>query len=61
MVVSVAADQNEKFESAMKTSKVPVQYLGKVAGKEVNINGENWGFLSGWRKTYDEKISSLMN
>ena len=36
-------------------------YLGKVVGKEVSISGENWGFLSGWRKTYDEKISSLMN
>ncbi len=61
VVVTAAADQQEKFESVMKATKVPVQHLGKVVGKEVSISGENWGFLSGWRKTYDEKISSLMN
>ena len=61
VVVSVDAENKERFEAAMQATNVPMQHLGKVAGKEVNINSENWGFLSAWRKTYDEKISSLMN
>ena len=61
VVISVAQDQKEKFETTMKATKVPFEQLGKIKGKEVSINGENWGLLSGWRKTYDEKISSLMN
>ena len=41
VVVSVNADNKERFEAAMHATNVPMQHLGKVAGKEVNINSEN--------------------
>ena len=60
VVVSVSSSSKTLFESSFNTSKVPFHYLGTVKGTEVNINGENWGVLADWKKTYDEKISSLM-
>jgi phosphoribosylformylglycinamidine synthase len=60
VVVSVSSSSKALFESSFNTSKVPFHYLGTVKGTEVNINGENWGVLADWKKTYDEKISSLM-
>ena len=61
VVVSVRASQKNAFESALANTSVPSEYLGKVDGQSVKINGENWGVLSTWKKSYDEKISSLMN
>jgi phosphoribosylformylglycinamidine synthase len=60
VVVSVAPANKQAFEAKLAAGQVPFQLLGKVKGNEVKINHENWGLVAGWKKTYDEKISSLM-
>jgi phosphoribosylformylglycinamidine synthase len=60
VVISVSPTNQQTIESALHAAKQPFEQLGIVKGKEVVIDSENWGMLSGWRKTYDEKISSLM-
>jgi phosphoribosylformylglycinamidine synthase len=60
VVVSVAADCKQAVESFLQSHQQPFQLLGTVHGKEVILDGENWGALSHWKKTYDERISSLM-
>jgi len=60
VVISVSPINQQTIESALHAAKQPFEQLGIVKGKEVVIDSENWGMLSGWRKTYDEKISSLM-
>ena len=60
VVVSVSPKNKQAFEAKLAAGQVTFQLVGKVKGKEVKINQENWGMIASWKKTYDEKISSLM-
>ncbi|MEY2587267.1 MAG: phosphoribosylformylglycinamidine synthase subunit PurL, partial [Bacteroidota bacterium] len=60
VVVSVSPENKQAFEAKLAAGQVTFQLVGKVKGKEVKINQENWGMIASWKKTYDEKISSLM-
>ena len=60
VVVSVSPENKQAFEAKLAAGQVTFQLVGKIKGKEVKINQENWGMIASWKKTYDEKISSLM-
>lgn len=60
VVISVSSANKQALESALQAAKQPFEPMGVVKGREVVIDNENWGMLNSWRKTYDEKISSLM-
>ena len=60
VVISVSPENKQAFEAKLAAGQVTFQLVGKVKGKEVKINQENWGMIASWKKTYDEKISSLM-
>ena len=60
VVVSVSPSKQHAFESMLATSGTQSTLLGNVKGKDVLINGENWGAVAAWKSPYDEKIGSLM-
>jgi phosphoribosylformylglycinamidine synthase len=60
VVVSVSPSMQDAFESMLAASGIKSALLGKVKGKDVLINGDNWGTIATWKSPYDEKIGSLM-
>lgn len=60
VVVSVSPSMQDAFESMLAASGIKSALLGKVNGKDVVINGDNWGTIAAWKSPYDEKIGSLM-
>ena len=60
VVVSVSPSMQDAFESILAASGIKSALLGKVKGKDVVINGDNWGTIASWKSPYDEKIGSLM-
>ena len=60
VVVSVSPSMQDAFESMLAASGIKSALLGKVKGKEVVINGDNWGTIASWKSPYDDKIGSLM-
>jgi phosphoribosylformylglycinamidine synthase len=60
VVVSVSPSMQDAFESILATSGIKSALLGKVKGKDVVVNGDNWGTIASWKSPYDEKIGSMM-
>lgn len=60
VVVSVSPSKQQAFESLLAAAGIKSALLGTVKGKDVVINGDNWGAISAWKSPYDEKIGSLM-
>ncbi len=60
VVVSVSPSKQHAFESMLATAEIKSTLLGNVKGKDVVINGDNWGAIAGWKSPYDEKIGSMM-
>jgi len=61
VVVSVSAAQEEAFVSFVMATNVPVALLGTVSAGSVNIDGEDWGNISAWKKKYDNAISEILS
>lgn len=60
VVVSVSPSKQHAFESMLAGSGIKSTLLGNVKGKDVVINGNNWGAIAAWKSPYDEKIGSMM-
>ena len=59
VVVSVNPDLHALFEAELKG--LPFIKLGHVtAGKEINIDSENWGYISDWQKAYDTSLERML-
>jgi phosphoribosylformylglycinamidine synthase subunit PurL len=59
VVVSVNPDLHSLFEAELKG--LPFIKLGHVtAGKEINIDSENWGYISDWQKAYDTSLERML-
>jgi phosphoribosylformylglycinamidine synthase len=61
VVVSVSAAQEEAFVSFVMATNVPMALLGTVSAGSVNIDGEDWGNISAWKKKYDNAISEILS
>ena len=61
VVVSVSPSMQDAFESMLAASGIKSALLGKVKGKEVVINGDNWGTIASWKSPYDDKIGSFFS
>jgi len=59
-VVSVRKDDQSKFEHHLTSTGIAHELLGAVKGKEVVVNGENWGTVDSWKKHYDDAITKKM-
>lgn len=61
IVVSVGAEQTAAFERFLTAEKVPFEALGAVTGGNLTIDGEDWGNVSGWKRTYETVLENIMN
>jgi hypothetical protein len=55
-VVSIAADTKDSFDNFLKANNIPNRFLGSVKGKDILIDGENFGSISEYKDLYDTAI-----
>ena len=60
-IISVKVENSTAFEAFLTKSGVVFEKAGNVKGDEVVIDGENWGKISDWKRTYDTVLSDIMN
>ena len=60
VVVSVSSSQVADFESFMNHNSGDFSKLGRVLGERVKIDGEGWGNITTWKKSYDNLIGDIM-
>jgi phosphoribosylformylglycinamidine synthase len=58
VVVSVSPSQKAEFEAL--ASKSGITLLGKVQGKNIVIDGEDYGAIARWKKGYDTELGAIM-
>ncbi|MBX2892185.1 MAG: phosphoribosylformylglycinamidine synthase subunit PurL [Saprospiraceae bacterium] len=61
VIVTVRTEQAAAFERFLQAEKTPFEALGTVAGRNVVIDGEDWGNVSTWKRTYDTVLAKMMN
>ena len=60
VVVSVKNGQAEGIENLLTERKITFEKLGTVTGSLIEIDGENWGTITGWKQKYDNAIGNFM-
>jgi phosphoribosylformylglycinamidine synthase len=59
VVVTVNPDLHTLFEAELKG--LPFIKIGHVnAGKELKVNGENWGYIADWQNAYDSSLERML-
>ncbi len=58
VVVSISPSQQADFEAL--ASKSGITLLGKVQGKNIVIDGEDYGTIARWKKGYDTELGAIM-
>jgi phosphoribosylformylglycinamidine synthase len=59
VVVTVNPDLHALFEAELKG--LPFIKIGHVnAGKELVVNGENWGYIADWQNAYDTSLERML-
>lgn len=61
VIVSVRTEQVAAFERLLKSEKTPFEVLGTVTGRKVQVDGEDWGNVSAWKRTYDTVLGKMMS
>ncbi|MDO8367140.1 MAG: phosphoribosylformylglycinamidine synthase subunit PurL [Saprospiraceae bacterium] len=61
VVVSVATEQVSAFERFLQSEHTPFEKMGEVKGNAVVIDGDDWGSVSDWKRTYETVLSEIMN
>ncbi len=56
VVVSIAAETKDSFDNFLKANTIPNRFLGSVKGKDILIDGENFGSISEYKDLYDTAI-----
>lgn len=60
VIVSLDPSQKNALENTLKKLQVPFTEIGKVAQKEIKIDGESYGNCHEYKRYYDTVLSSLM-
>ncbi|MFN0013523.1 MAG: phosphoribosylformylglycinamidine synthase subunit PurL [Saprospiraceae bacterium] len=61
VIVSVRPEQVGAFERFLAEQNQPLESIGTVGGNDVRIDNENWGLVSDWKHTHDNRLSEIMN
>ena len=61
VVVTVAEGQGAAFKNYLQDKNVPFVKLGEVFGKEIQVDGENFGSLETWKSGYNTAIANKMD
>lgn len=60
VVVSCTAAQEDRIMKLAKDAGIEVNRLGTVTSGNIEVNGENWGTIDGWKEKYDTAIEKLL-
>ena len=60
-IVSVKQERSSEFEHFLHAENVVFEHIGKVKSDSIVVNGENWGTVKAWQRTYDNVLSQIMN
>ena len=60
VIVSARTEQAAALERFLRSEKQAFEFLGVVENALVNVDGENWGAVAEWQKTYDSLLSQIM-
>jgi len=60
VVVSVRTEQIDALERFLQAEKAPFETLGRVTGRNVLIDSEDWGNVSVWKRTYENVLEKIM-
>lgn len=60
-VVSVSPAKKEEFESFISSRGVKVEMLGEVKGKNMRIDGENFGEVMGKKEVFETALAAYLN
>ena len=61
ILVTVPAEQAAAFERFLSDEKASFEALGTVSGGKITVDGEDWGNVSDWKRTYDTVLENFMN
>ena len=60
VVVSIAAENEVAFKTAINLMEVPFERLGTVSEETILVDGDNWGNIVDWKAKYDNAIGNLL-
>jgi phosphoribosylformylglycinamidine synthase subunit PurL len=60
VIVSVAAENVDAFESAIASSKITSTKLGKVTNGNIAIDGQNFGNISEWKNIHYTRLGQII-
>ncbi len=60
VVVSISPSQKADFELFIKSKNQNMTFLGTVKNNKILIDGEDFGAVSAWKKTYDSVLGNIM-
>jgi len=60
VVVSVATEQVAAFERFLQSEQTAFEKMGEVKGKSVVVDGEDWGAVTEWKRTYENILAEIM-
>lgn len=60
VVVSVSADEKNKFLATLQTVNLPFFCLGKTTSGDVVVDGEPWASIEYWKEGYDSAIEKQL-
>lgn len=61
VIVTVPTEQVASFERFLRSENAPFEMLGMVTGRNIVVDGEDWGNVSAWKRTYDTVLEKIMN
>lgn len=61
VVVSCTAAQADRVMQLAQGAGIEICRLGTVTSGNIEVNGENWGSILGWKEKYDTAIEKLLN
>ena len=60
VVVSIPAENEVAFKTAIHLLEVPFERLGTVTEKNILVDGDDWGNIVDWKAKYDNAIGDLL-
>ena len=60
VVVSITAENEIAFKTAINLMEVPFERLGTVTEETILVDGDNWGNIVDWKAKYDNAIGDLL-
>jgi len=61
VVVSISPSDQESFETYLKSKEQNFEFLGKVEGSNISIDGENYGNIKVLKEKFDTALENQLH